>query len=165
VSALCVLAAAWDDGAPRLDVPRGFTASIYASGIDGARNLDVRPDGTLTLDGRDDRFEIAPSTADEPVTVMRVAAELDASRGADVAALAARAPRFVELRWNANSGELRYALESAAGAGIAIAPRTLDLARRLARHHHANVAMAPDGSLYFADSRAGAIWRIRPTML
>jgi hypothetical protein len=165
VSALCVLAAAWDDAEPRLDVPRGFTASLYACGIDGARNLDVRADGTLTVDGGGDHFEIAPATADEPRTVMRVAAELDAPAIRDVASLAVQAPRFVQLRWNADSGELGYTLRPDSAAGIPVAPRTLDLARHLAHRHHADVAMAPDGTLYVADAQAGAVWRVRPVAL
>jgi hypothetical protein len=163
---LCILAAVHgDDLSPRLDVPRGFAASVYASGIDGARDLDVRADGTLTLRSGDDRFEIAPPTADAPVTVMRVAAELDSAPAAHDAAIAVQAPRFVRMRWDAASGELAYALTRADGAGIPVSPQTLTLARVLAHRHDADVAMAPDGSLFVADSRAGAVWRVRRTAL
>ena len=164
---LCILVAVLGDPAsPSLDVPRGFTASVYASGIDGARDLVVRPDGTLTLRGDADRFEIQPSTADAPVTVLRVAPELDEPRSADDAALAVQAPRFVQMRWDASSGELAYALTPAANAtGIPVPAQTLALARTLAHRPDADVAMAPDGSLFLADSRAGAVWHIRRTAL
>lgn len=161
-SLLCILAAVLGDAAaPRLDVPDGFTASVYALGIDGARDIDMRADGTLTLRGDGERFEIVPPTAEEPVMVMRVAAELDESADAQPAMLATRAPGFVRLRWNAGSGELGYELTPALGAGIPVSPQTLRLARRLARHHRADVALAPDGTLFVADARAGAVWRVR----
>jgi hypothetical protein len=165
VGALCVLAGSWNDAEPRLVVPPGFTASVYARGIDAPRNLDVRPDGTLTLDGGRDRFEIAPATADQPLTVMRVAAELDTLGRRDGAGVAMIAPRFVKLRWNADSGELAYSLRPDTGARIPIARRTLDLARRFAQARKTDVAMAPDGTLYVADTRAGAVWRVRPARL
>lgn len=167
-SLLGVLAIVQGGGAaPRLDVPRGFSADLYARGIPGARDLAVQPDGTLTLLGRAhrDRFEIAPPTADAPVTVMRVATELDAPGIAADAMLPVQAPNFVHMRWNAASSELAYALTPEIGRGIPIAPQTLALARSLARRHHADVALAPDGAIFVADSRAGAVWRIRRTML
>lgn len=161
-SALCILAAVLGDpAAPRLEVPAGFTASVYACGIEGARDIDMRADGTLTLRGGDERFEIAPPTADAPVMVMRVAAELDTAQAADRAMLAVQAPSFVRLKWNAGAGELGYVLTPAVGTGISVAPQTLRLARRLARHRGADVALAPDGTLFVADSRAGAVWRVR----
>ena len=152
---------------PRLDVPAGFTASLYVRGIGGARDLDVAPDGTLTLRGRapDERFEIAPATDDRPLTVMRVAAGLGIPPATDAATVAVRAPHCVRLRWNAASGELGYALASDVGRRVVVAPRTLALARALARHREAAVALAPDGTMFVADSRAGAVWRIRPTAL
>ena len=164
-SLVCIFAAAQGgDVAPRLDVPRGYTASVYASGIRGARDLDVRADGTLTLRGADARFEIVPATADAPLTVMRVAAELEAPVGSNEAT-AMKSPRFIEMSWDGASGELGYALMPAEGAGIPVSPQTLALARKLAHHHAADVAMAPDGSLFVADSRAGAVWRIRRSAL
>jgi glucose/arabinose dehydrogenase len=165
---LCILVAVQDGAiAPRLDVPRGFTANLYARGIPGARHLAVLPDGRILLQGRgrSDCFEIAPPTADEPVTVMRVATELDAPDAAADATLAVHAPNFVQLRWNAASGELAYALTPDAGQGIPISPQTLTLARSLARHRHSDVALAPDGTLFLADSRAGAVWHIRRAAL
>jgi hypothetical protein len=149
--------------APRLSVPRGFAADLYVAGIPGARELMVRADGTLMLDGRTprDRFEIQPSTADRPVTVLRVAADLTAPESAANAALVVQAPRFVQLRWDASSGELGVALPPAATTGIPISPGTLALARVLARRRGADVALAPDGNLFVADSRAGAVWRVR----
>lgn len=154
-------------GTPRLDVPPGFSADLYARGIPGARDLTVQPDGTLTLLGRAqrDQFEIAPPTADAPVTVMRVATELDAPEVVADAMLPVQAPNFVHLHWNAASSELAYALTPEIGQGIPVAPRTLALARSLARHHRADVALAPDGAIFVADSRAGAVWRIRRTAL
>jgi hypothetical protein len=161
-SLLCILAVVLGGpAAPQLDLPKGFTASVYARGIEGARDLGMRPDGTLTLRGDGENFEIVPPTADEPVMVLRVAAELDTTDAADPATLAVQAPRFVQLRWNAGSGELGYVLTPAAGAGIPVSPQTLRLARRLTRHHRADVALAPDGSLFVADPRAGAVWRVR----
>jgi len=167
-SLLCIFAAAQGGNvAPRLDVPRGYTASVYASGIRGARDLDVRADGTLTLRGTDARFEIAPPTADAPLTVMRVAAELEELEAPVTSneATAVQSPRFIAMRWDGASGELGYALTPAASAGIPVSPQTLALARKLAHHHAADVAMAPDGSLFVADSRAGAVWRIRRSAL
>jgi len=166
----CILAAVLGDGPPRPDVPRGYSASLYVSGIDGARDLDVRADGTLTLRAGEDRFEISPPTADDPVTVMRVAPELDTPPAANAAladsALAVNAPRLVRMRWDAASGQLAYALAPAKGTtGVRVPPRTLALARSLAHRHDAEVAMAPDGSLFVADSSAGAVWRIRRTAL
>jgi len=163
---LCVLVAARsDEAASRLDIPPGFTASLYASGIDGARDIDVRADGTLTLRGGEGQFEISPPTADEPVTVMRVAEELAAPRAIDPTTLAVQSPRFVRLRWNAGSGELDYALTADDGASIPLATQTLALARRLDRRRDADVAIAPNGTLFVADSRAGAVWRIRRAAL
>lgn len=163
---LCTLASLpGDDAALRFDLPQGFTASVYATGIDGARDLSVRTDGTLTLRGGDGRFEIAPSTADEPVTVMRVAVELDDPSAAERAALAVQAPRIVRMRWDAGSGELGYRLRGAADSIIPVPPQTLALARVLAHRSAADVALAPDGSLFVADAHAGAVWRIRPIAL
>jgi hypothetical protein len=166
-SVLCVLAAV-NGGRPasRLDLPHGFTASVYARGLDGASKIEIRPNGTLTLQGDGENFEIVPPTADEPVTIMRVAAGLEATVfDASVTALAVPAPRFVRMRWDARSGELAYVLARDAGAHVSVAPRTLALARALAERHHADVAMAPDGTLYYADSRAGDVWRIEPSRL
>ena len=163
---LCILAAALaDDAAPRLDVPRGFAASVYASGIDGARDLELRTDGTLTLQGGDGRFEISPPTADEPVTVMQVAPELDAPRRVEERSLAVQAPAFVRMRWDAGSGELAYAMPSPDVFGIRVAPQTVALARALSHRHDADVELAPDGTLFVADSRAGTIWRVRRSVL
>jgi hypothetical protein len=150
---------------PPLDLPPGFSASLYASGIDGARDLHVRGDGTITLRGADDRFEILPATADQPVTVMRVAAELAAPRSTTPATLAVQAPRFVRMRWNSTSGELAYALASADGTSIPVSPHVLALAHALDHRPDADVVIAPDGSLFVADSRAGAVWRIRRSAL
>jgi glucose/arabinose dehydrogenase len=133
-----------------LVVPKGFTASLYASGIAGARDLAVAADGTLELNGRGpgERYEISPATADAPVTVMRVATELDALE----------APRIVRL--------FAYPLDSSARVpGARVAPQTLALAHALERQDFADVALAPDGSLFVADSRAGAVWRVRRTAL
>jgi hypothetical protein len=132
--------------APRLDLPRGYTASLYVSGIAGARDLAVAADGTLQLNGGAplDRYEISPPTADTPVTVMRVAPELDA----------AEPPQAVRLF--AYSPEARPG-----GSNVPVAPQTLALARTLEREAYADVALAPDGTLYVADSRAGAVWRVR----
>jgi len=163
-SLLCILAAVQGGAsAPRLDVPRGFTANIYARGIPGARDLTVLPDGTITLRGHAsrDRFEIVPPTDDAPLTVMRVATELDAPRSSSDGTIAVHAPSFVQMRWNAESGEIAYALTPGIGRGIPISPQTLALARSLARHERSNVALAPDGTLFVADSRAGAIWQVR----
>jgi glucose/arabinose dehydrogenase len=158
---LCILAAVHGDTArPRLDVPHGFTASVYARGITGARDLTLLPDGTLTLTSGGQRYEIAPPTADSPATLMRVAAELDRATGTDPATLATRAPRFVEMRWNAASGELAYSVNPGTGVRVDVPGPTLAFARRLARRH-AEVALAPDGSLFVADARAGAVWRVR----
>ena len=165
-SLLCIFAAVQgDDVSPCLDVPKGFTASVYVSGIDGARDLDVRADGTLTLRGEDEHFEIVPPTADEPVTVMRVAAELDAAGPTNETTVTVPSPRFVQTRWVAASGELAQALAPDIGACIPMSPQTLALARRLERQHNADVAMGPDGTLFVADSRAGTVWRIRRTAL
>jgi hypothetical protein len=166
-SVLCILAAVNGGSAtPRLDLPSGFTATVYARGIDGASDLALQPDGTLTLRGDHERFEIAPPRGDAPVTVMRVAPELDAADSAmDPTALALQAPRFVRLRWDADSGELAYVLASHAGSRVPMPAQTLALARSLARKHDAQVALAPDGTVYFADSRAGAVWRIERTAL
>jgi hypothetical protein len=161
-SLLCILAAVnAGTSAPSLDLPRGYTASVYASGLDGASRLDVEADGTLRLDLAHERIEIAPPTADAPVTVMRVAAELENTATAE-ATLAIQTPRLVRMRWDAQSGELAFVIarDDGVGAGVSIAPQTLALARVLARRHHADVALAPDGALYFADSRVGAVWRI-----
>ena len=163
---LCVLVAAHgDEAAPRLDVPRGFDATLYASGIDGARDLDIQADSTVTLRGKKGWFEISPPTPDEPVTVMRVAAELTAPRAIDPTTLAVRSPHFVRLRWDARSGELLYVLTSAEGAGIPVSARTLALAHRLDQRRDATAAIAPDGSVFVADARAGAVWRIRRASL
>jgi hypothetical protein len=91
---------------------------------------------------------------------MRVAAELDRATGTDPATLATRAPRFVEMRWNAASGELAYSVNPGTGVRVDVPGPTLAFARRLARRH-AEVALAPDGSLFVADARAGAVWRVR----
>ena len=162
--AACILAALLHD-APRPEVPRGFTVSLVASGIEGARDLDVRGDGTLTLRSGADRYEIRPSTASEPVTILRVAAELDVPRNTDAASLAVQSPTFVRMRWDAASGELGYAVTPAEGTGLTVSPQTLSLARRLARRHDSDVALAPDGSLFMTDSRAGAVWHIRRSTL
>jgi hypothetical protein len=165
---LCVLAAVYGgDSTPSLQLPPGFTASVYARGIDGARELALRADGTLTLRGDAEHFEIAPPTEDGPVTVMRVATGLDAivNASGSQAALAVQAPRLVQMRWDARSGELAYALAHETTARVPVAPQTLALARALARRDHADVALAPDGALYFADSHAGAVWRIERAAL
>jgi hypothetical protein len=166
-SLLCVFAAVNGAGpASRLELPHGFTASVYARGIDGATGLEILADGTLTLQGDAERFEIVPPTADEPLTIMRVAAGLeDTVSDANATALTAQAPRFVRMRWNARSGELAYVLARDAGAHVSVAASTLALARALAERHHADVAVAPDGTLYYADSEAGAVWRIAPSRL
>jgi hypothetical protein len=152
-----------DTGVPRLEVPRGFSADLYARGIPGARDLAVQPDGTVTLRGRAqrDRFEIAPPTGDTPITVMRVATELDARAIVADATLSVRAPNFVQLQWNAASSELAYTLAPQIGQGIPIAPQTLALARSLARQRHAGVVLAPDGAIFVVDSPSGTVWRIR----
>lgn len=150
--------------APRLDVPRGFTASVYVRGIHGARDLGLRSDGTLTLSGGDRRFEISPPTADAPLTVMVVAPELDTPQSVDNAALAVQAPAFVRLRWNAASSELGYVVAPDAGSRLRVPPQSLALARTLERRH-ADVAVAPDGTLYVADPRTGAVWRVRRSAL
>ena len=136
--------------APRLDLPRGYAASLYVSGIAGARDLALTADGTLMLNGGapHDRYEISPPTADTPVTIMRVAPELDAPE----------APQAVRL----------FAYSPDAGAGrsrFPVAPQTLALARALERETYADVAVAPDGTLFVADSRAGAVWRVRRVKL
>jgi len=69
----------------------------------------------------------------------------------------------VQLRWNAVSGELGYGLTAARGAGIPVCARTLAVARALARHPAADVVLAPDGNLFVADARAGAVWLVRRT--
>jgi hypothetical protein len=165
---LCILALTQGGSvAPRLDLPQGFAASVYAQGLSGARNLTVLANGTLRLEGRtpEEIFEIAPQTADAPVTVMRVASGLDAPDAPAEATVAVHAPSFARMHWNAQSGELAYGLPRAASTGIPVAPRTLRLARLLASRHPANVALGPDGALFVADSRAGEVWRIRPTAL
>jgi len=166
IALLCIFVAAQgDDAATRLDVPDGFSSSLYASGIDGAHDLDVRADGTITLRGAEDLFEISPRTADQPVTVMRVAAELATSER-DVAGMrAAASTHLVRLRWNARSGEIAYVLMPAHTAGVAVSAQTLALARHLKLRRDADVAMAPDGGLFVADSRAGAVWHIRRASL
>ena len=166
---LCVVAAVEAGApAPQLHVPQGFIASVYVRGIAGARELRLAADGTLTLRGtaQDDRFEILPPTDDSPATVMRVAAELDDPRTTGIATLAVQAPRFVRLRWNAKSGELDYTVAPAHAERVpVVAPRTLALARKLARQPQADVAISPDGTLFVSDSHAGAVWRVRPTSL
>jgi hypothetical protein len=168
-SSLLAILAAVQGGtiASRPDIPSGFTASLYARGIPGARNLAVLPDGTLTLHGRvsRDRFEIVPPTDDAPVTVLRVAMELDAPRSRSDGTRAVQAPDFVQMRWNAASGEIAYLLAPQIGRGIPVAPQTLALARSLSLHEHSDVALAPDGTLFVADSRAGAVWKIRRNSL
>jgi hypothetical protein len=163
---LCVLAAVHGGNtAPCLEVPPGFIASVYARDIDGASRLELRPDGTLTLQGHAEHFEIAPPTADAPVTVMRVATGLDAMDDATRTSLAVQAPRFVRMRWDARSGELAYVLARDTARRLPVPPQTLALARALARRDHGDVALAPDGTLFFADARAGAVWRIERAAL
>jgi hypothetical protein len=163
---LCILAAV-NGGAPEpcIELPPGFTATVYARGIDGASDLALRPDGTLTLRGDAEHFEITPPTDDAPVTVMRVATGLDAVGRLSQPAVAVQAPHFVRMRWDARSGELAYVVTHHVAERMPVAPQTLALARTLARHHHADVALAPDGTLFFADSRAGAVWRIEHAAL
>ncbi|HTU66064.1 MAG TPA: hypothetical protein VMF52_08950 [Steroidobacteraceae bacterium] len=150
--------------APHLLVPDGFVASVYARDLPGARALAIEPDGTLTLRGRRDTYEILPPRDDQPVTVMRVATELDDldDAAAENATLAVSVPGFVHLSWHADSSEIAYTVASGAGAGIPVPPRTLALARTLASARFTDVALAPDGTLFVADPRRGTVWQIRP---
>jgi len=54
---------------------------------------------------------------------------------------------------------------AAASVDIPVSAQTLALARKLAHRHDADVALAPDGTLFVAHSRAGAVWRIRRSPL
>lgn len=147
---LCVLAAAL--AAPRIDVPAGFEASTYATGIAGARDVAVRPDGTVTLLGLTarDSYEIDPPLDAGPVTVMRVAMELDAD--AHGPARMDRAIQFASLDTESAS--------SAPARAIPVEPRTLALAQALDDEATLDVAIAPDGTLYVADSNSGRVWRV-----
>src|SRR5262245_26475858 len=129
--------------APMLDVPAGFTASIYARDLAGARDLRIAPDGTLTLRSGESRetVEITPPLDDAPKLVMRVATELESHAEAlQVTALAAP-------------------LSLTRTTDIPVAPEIIALARRLARPRFADVALAPDGTLFVADARNGIVYQ------
>jgi hypothetical protein len=129
--------------APAIEVPSGFDARIYARDIAGARDLRVGTDGTLTLRGDSASFEITPPRDDSPRMVMRVARELD--RDAVVQATALAAPMAPEVPIT----------------DVRVLPETLALARALARQSFTDVALAPDGTLYVSDARAGVVYQVR----
>jgi hypothetical protein len=145
--ALLGVFAALQGGAPSapLDVPDGFAACVYARDIAGARGLHVDADGTLTVHGRErsEAFEITPATEGHPVTVMRVAPELEAADAAAQATALSDSPA-----------------PDAPRTDIPVAAETLALARALERRALA-VELSPDGILYVADPHAGVIFRVR----
>ncbi len=129
--------------APPIEVPAGFASRVYARDIAGARDLRVDADGTLTLRGDSDYFEITPPRDDSPRMIMRVARGIETDTHIQATALAAPlAPQ-------------------APVTHIPVVPETLALARALARRHFTDVALAPDGTLFVSDARAGVVYQVR----
>lgn len=129
--------------APAIEVPAGFDADIYARDIAGARDLRVDSDGTLKLRGDSAAFEITPPRDDSPRVVMRVATELE--KDATIQATALAAPLAPPAR----------------ASDIPVANETLALARALERRSFTDVALAPDGTLFVSDARAGVVYQVR----
>jgi len=129
--------------APAIEVPAGFDARIYARDIAGARDLRVDTDGTLRLRGDSESFEITPPRDDSPRMVMRVASEIQ-----DDTVIQATA-RAVPLA------------PQAPVTNGPVLPETVALARELARQRFTDVALAPDGTLFVSDARAGVVYQVR----
>jgi hypothetical protein len=142
--ALFVVAVAHAGDAKRsIDVPEGFTASIYARDLAGARDLRLQADGTLRLRADVATFEITPPRDDSPMMVLRVATELEQDASLSATALAAPVdarPMTIPLP---------------------ISMETLALARELDQQKSRDVALSPDGTLYVADARAGVVYQVR----
>ena len=161
----CVLMLGSHPAGPRFELPPGFELAIYAQDLEHITGIDMRADGTVILTRSDprDRYEITPAHDDEPISVRRVAAELAPPDPALTQVADTQTGARVQFEWHPDSGELTLqpgAAQPLAGRDIPSSPATLRLARTLATHPHTDVTLAPDDTLFVADTRAGIVYRV-----
>jgi glucose/arabinose dehydrogenase len=144
--------------APAIDVPKGFRAEVYASGLERPTALAFGPDGLL----------YATQEGGEIVAVGRGSAQPRvAARGFRTPLGLAWSGRtlFVSTQGSLRSAELR-------GRRL-LGRRTLVAGLPYGRHQQDNVVIGPDGRLYFGsgstcdvcrerDRRSAAILSVRP---
>jgi glucose/arabinose dehydrogenase len=158
-------AAAGSNG-PAVALPAGFDRIEYASGFEQITGIEMLADGTLVVTRQDprDRYEITPAHDGEPLSIRRVAVEL-ARRDQAVAhpVVDTRARSFVRFEWHPDSGELTWTQSEpaqVAGRDVPLSAKTVRLAHTLATQPFMDVAIAPAGALFVADTKTGVIYRV-----
>jgi hypothetical protein len=138
-------------GHPDVDV------SVHATGIDGAMNLRMDPDGTLLLDAPGNAlvYRLTPRDGGG-ADVWLVAREWQAA-GRPVAHEALARDR--DLEFVATRRDLRLVAYEAARE-LPMAPSALSLARRLERIRGLEAILAPDASIFVNDTASGVVYRI-----
>ena len=148
-------------------LPAGLERFEYARGFEQITGIEILADGTLLVTRQDprDRYEISPAHDGEPLGIRRVAVELAPRDGAVAHAVVDTDARgFVRFEWHPDSGELTWAQSEPAQVpdrDVPLSAVTERLARGLATAPFMDVAFAPDGTLFVADTKAGIIYRVR----
>jgi hypothetical protein len=145
-----------------LVVPAGFSVSVAASGLDGARRLRTGEDGVLLADSADPdlAYEIHDARGAEPVTVLLAAPALQSS---------ARRERFasgrdsLQLRWDAQAAQLTFAAPpDDVSAEFPASPSLERLARHLGSLRNLSAVALPDGPVFVVDATTGILYRVAP---
>jgi hypothetical protein len=123
--------------------------SVIASGLTGAHNLRLQPDGSLLLDAPGDSLEyrVTPQP-DGGAYVLLAAREMHDDSARAPPALAT----FVRLEWPPGDGIVADEFE--------LPPESLEIARALARVPETETAVAPDGAMFVAAVDAGIVYRV-----
>jgi hypothetical protein len=145
-----------------LIVPAGFTVSVEARGLEGARRLRAAEYGVLRADSANPAlaYEIHPARGDEPVTVLLAAPSLQST---------ARRNRFaserdpLHLRWDAQAAQLTFeAPADDASPEFSTSPALERLARHFASRRDISAVALPDGPVFVVDAQSGILYRVTP---
>jgi hypothetical protein len=122
--------------------------SAVASGLTGARNLRLQPDGSLLLDapGESLEYRLAART-DGGADVLLSARELGDGRGQVSRGLTT----LVDLEWLPRER---------ATDELELPPERFQVVEEFARVPETDVALAPDGTVFVADLAAGFVYRV-----
>jgi hypothetical protein len=143
-------------------VPAGFSVSVAASGLEGARRLRSGDDGVLRADSADPglAYEIHHVHGAEPVTVLLAAPSLRSPARRDRVA-SERDP--LHLRWDAQAAQLTFeAPADDASPVFSTSPSLERLARHLGSRRNLSAVALPAGPVFVVDATTGILYRVAP---
>jgi hypothetical protein len=145
-----------------LIAPAGFSVSVAARGLEGARRLRAGENGVLLADSADPAlaYEIHPARGAEPVTVFLTAPLLQPSAEAD---RFASGRDLSQLRWDAQAAQLTFAATADDVSTVfETSPRLERLARQLDSQRYLSAEALPDGPIFVVDAVTGILYRVAP---